>query len=115
MISQNETDVIFDRCVIDILAYIHTVDPRKDIRSQFETAQAVVAALDLIIFVPIEDTDMIPGRHTNLPRLRVAVNDLLQDWIPDFDISVLEVTGTLSKRTQQVMAKIFNDAHSRSK
>lgn len=106
LIAQNKPDVIFDRCVIDLLAYLHAIDPRRDIRSLFETAQNVVEEIDLIVFVAIEDPDLIPGHNTNLPKLRVKVNDILHEWVMDFGKPVLEVSGTLSERTQQVMARI---------
>ncbi|MBO9661089.1 MAG: hypothetical protein J7527_19855, partial [Chitinophagaceae bacterium] len=57
-------------------------------------------------FVPIEDPDLIPGLHTNLPKLRVKVNDILHDWIQDFGAPVLEVSGVLSSRSQRVRVRI---------
>jgi hypothetical protein len=106
LISRSKGHVIYDRCVIDLLAYLHTIDPHRDIHSLFATAQNVLAAIDLFVLVPIEDPDLIPGHQTEFPRLRRMVDDLLHDWISDFDIIVTEVSGTLSNRVHQVLAKI---------
>lgn len=104
LISPSENEVIFDRCVIDILAYLHVLDPGRNIQFLFEEAQTIIAAIDLFVFVPIEEPDLIPGHQTDLPQLRTLVNDLLLDWIEDFDIKVIEVSGTLSNRRDQVLA-----------
>ncbi|NML39718.1 ATP-binding protein [Chitinophaga sp. G-6-1-13] len=105
-IAKNESNVIFDRCVIDILAYLHVIDPGRNIQLLFETAQTVIAGIDLLVFVPIEEPDLIPGHQTDLPKLRGRVNDLLYEWIGDFGIETIEVSGTLSNRRDQVLAKI---------
>ncbi|NLR81049.1 AAA family ATPase [Chitinophaga eiseniae] len=108
LVSSSENNVIFDRCVIDILAYLHVVDPGRNIQKLFETAQTVIAGIDLLVFVPIEEPDLIPDHQTDLPKLRCLVNDLLYDWIGDFGIEMIEVSGTLSNRRDQVLAKISN-------
>lgn len=106
LISKSGSNVILDRCVIDILAYLHVIDPGRNIQELFGKAQAVIAGIDLLVFVPIEETDLIPGHQTDLPKLRRLVNDLLYDWIGDFDIAAIEVSGTLANRRDQVLTKI---------
>ena len=106
LISKSENNVILDRCVIDILAYLHVLDPDRNIQWLFETAQTIIAGIDLLVFIPIEEPDLIPGHQTDLPKLRGLVNDLLHDWIVDFGIETIEVSGTLSDRRDQVLAKI---------
>ncbi|MDR6567987.1 MULTISPECIES: AAA family ATPase [Chitinophaga] len=106
LISKGEHNVIFDRCVIDILAYLHVIDPGLNIQMLFETAQTVIAGIDLLVFVPIEKPDLIPGHQADLPKLRGLVNDLLHDWMEDFGIEAIEVRGNLLSRRDQVLAKI---------
>lgn len=106
LVSQSGNNVIFDRCVIDLLAYLHALDPRRNIQSLFETAQTVMAEIDLLVFVPIEEPDLIPGHQADLPKLRSQVNDLLHDWIADFGIAAIEVSGTSLNRRDQVLAAI---------
>ncbi len=105
-IPKSEDDVLFDRCVLDILAYIHVLDPRKNIESLFQTVQSLITEIDLFVFVPIENPDMITGHQTDLPKLRSRVNDLLIEWIDDLGIEVIQVRGTLSNRRNQVLAGI---------
>lgn len=106
LLAKNESNVLFDRSVIDILAYLHVVDPGRNIQSLFETARSIMAGIDLLVFVPIEEPDLIPGYQTNLPKLRRKVDDLLHNWIWDFGMETIEVNGPLSKRRDQVLAKI---------
>ncbi|WP_423735226.1 AAA family ATPase [Chitinophaga caseinilytica] len=106
LVSSSDRRMIFDRCVIDILAYLHVVDPGRNIRSLFATAQAILAEIDLLVFVPIETPDLISAHETDQPKLRSRVNDLLYDWIGDLNIEVIEVNGTLPERRNQVLAKI---------
>jgi len=106
LISQSGDDVIFDRCVIDILAYLHIIDPARNIQNLFQKAQEIVDEIDLFVFVSIEEPDLIPDYQTDLPKLREQVNNLLYDWIDDFGIKVIKVSGTFSNRRDQVLAKI---------
>ncbi|WP_118974975.1 AAA family ATPase [Taibaiella koreensis] len=106
LLAKNESNVLFDRSVIDILAYIHVIDPERNIQSLFETAQSVMAGIDLLVFVPMEEPDLIPGSQTNLPRFRSKVDDLLHNWIWDLGVETIEVKGPLSKRRDQVLIKI---------
>ncbi|MDN3692390.1 AAA family ATPase [Chryseobacterium tructae] len=108
LISQCEDHVIFDRCAIDILAYLHVLDPHRNIQFFFERMQAIIAEIDLFIFVSIEEPDVIPLHHIELPKLRSQVNDLLYDWISDFGIKVIKVNGTLSNRRDQVLDGILS-------
>jgi hypothetical protein len=106
LVSKSESNVIFDRCVIDVLAYLHVIDPGRNIQLLFETAQTIIAGIDLLVFVPVEKPELISGHQTDQPKLRGLVNDLLYDWIGDLGIEVIEVSGILSDRRDQVLAKI---------
>ncbi len=107
-IPKSEDEVLFDRCVIDILAYIHVLEPRKNIQSLYKIAQSISDEIDLFVFVPIEKPDRIPGSQTDFPKLRASVNALLLDWIQDFGIDVITVSGSLSKRRDQVLTKVLS-------
>jgi hypothetical protein len=65
-----------------------------------------LAGIDLLVFVPIEEPDLIPSHQPGLPKLRGRVNDLLYDWIGDFGVEAIDVSGTLSSRKDQVLAII---------
>jgi GTPase SAR1 family protein len=106
-VSKGENNVIFDRCVIDLLAYLHAIDPNRNIQPLFETAQSTMVGIDLLVFVPVEEPDLISVHQTDLPKLRSMVNDLLNDWIWDPGIEVIEVNGSLAQRRDQVLSKIL--------
>lgn len=105
-IRNSGPDVLFDRCPIDILAYIHAIDRGMNIESMFETAQTVCAEIDLLVFVSIENPDVISSEITDWPKIRYKVNDTLDTWIGEFGIHAIEVSGSLSNRREQVLNSI---------
>lgn len=98
-------NVILERCPIDILAYIHALDRNMDIGQLFRTVQKVTAEIDLLVFVPIEEPDIIGCQRSDLPGLRKRVNEILNDWIWDLGIDTIEVHGDLRVRVNQVLAR----------
>ncbi len=106
---QNSGDnVIFDRCPLDLLAYVYAVGKKKNISDFYKEMSAAIAEIDLLVFVPIEKVDLIVCQESDLPNLRQEVNDILEDWIEDFSNEILEVSGTLENRKKQILDKITN-------
>lgn len=104
---QNSGDnMIFDRCPIDLLAYVYTVGKKKNMSALYEEMTTAIAEIDLLVFVPIEKVDLIVCQESDLPNLRQEVNDILEDWIEDFSNEILEVAGTLENRKKQILDKI---------
>lgn len=104
---QNSGDnVIFDRCPLDLLAYVYAVGKKKNISDFYKEMSATIAEIDLLVFVPIEKVDLIVCQQSDLPNLRQEVNDILEDWIGDFSNEILEVSGTLENRKKQILDKI---------
>ncbi|MEY8758948.1 AAA family ATPase [Chryseobacterium tongliaoense] len=104
--GNSDDDVIFDRCPLDLLAYIYAISKKKNIAALYEEMSTAIAEIDLLVFVPVEKVDVIICQDSDLPNLRHEVNDILQDWIGDFRNEILEVTGTLENRKKQVLDKI---------
>ncbi len=105
-ITKSGSNTIFDRCPIDILAYIHAVDETKDIRSFFDKAQTIITGIDLLVFVPVEEPDLIPCQKSDLPELRYEVNEILNDWVWDFGAEIIIVNGISPTRIDQILGKI---------
>lgn len=105
--STTEKDIIFDRCTLDILAYIHATDPNRDIEAYFQAMQLAIAKLDLIVLVPIAHPDLIPLQASDFPKLRRRVDEIIKEWIADFDIAVIEVSGTILQRREQVLKEMI--------
>jgi predicted ATPase len=103
-VSENDDNVIFDRCPIDILAYIEALNGSHNLQSLYDKAESAMVAIDLVIFVPVEQPDVIGCE--DYPELRDAVNEILQDSIYDFEVEIIEVKGSLNNRVKQVLDKI---------
>lgn len=101
-----DEDILYDRSPLDILAYVHALDRRRDIRVDYSRAQEAMSAIDLVVFVPVEDPDRITCTEADLPGLRLAVDRIIRDWLGDFGVETLEVRGTLQDRCDQVLAKL---------
>ncbi|WP_312824823.1 AAA family ATPase [Epilithonimonas sp.] len=107
-LQNSDDNVIFDRCPLDLLAYIYSVGKKKNISALYEKMTTAIAEIDLLIFVPIEKVDVISYQESDLPNLRREVDDSLENWIGDFSNEILEVSGTLENRKKQVLDKILD-------
>lgn len=108
-ISTNQDNVIFDRCPIDLLAYIMATGDSENMESIYRKVQNAIKEIDLLVFVPIETPDLISCPESELSELRDQVNEILNECIWDFDIETIEVTGTLSARMNQVIKKVSQE------
>jgi len=106
-LEHNDDQVIFDRCPLDLLAYIHIMDQTQDITVLYQTMISALSSIDLLIFVPIESPDLISCAPTDLPRLRQKVNDLLEDWTSELNQPTITVKGSLAQRKKQVLDMIL--------
>jgi predicted ATPase len=111
-LDDDARDVLFDRCPADMLAYllVHDDAARFDLDDWLEPVRDAMQTLDLVVFIPIEDTDRIALAPHDDAEHRCAVHDKLCDLLLDdalgFDAEVLMVTGDLRERVDKVMARI---------
>jgi hypothetical protein len=98
---------LFDRCPLDLVAYLQAIDEDFAIDDWLDDIRAGMAALDLVVWLSIETPDRIALPSHEDRRLRRRVDDRLQTLLLDdpygFAIEVLEVAGTLDDRVAQVM------------
>jgi hypothetical protein len=106
-IPKSDPNVIFDRCPIDFLAYIQALDETRNIQSLYNQVESIMTGIDLLVFVPVEDPDLILCPVSEFPELRTKVNEILQDLILNFGIQTITVNGTLLNRRDQVLIKIY--------
>lgn len=97
-----EENIIFDRCPLDLLAYIHAVSKTRNITALYADMTNALTQIDLLVFVPIEEPDLIPCGESDQPRLRLLVNDIVQEWLDDVSIKTIAVNGDLTNRIKQV-------------
>ncbi len=111
-LDEAERDVVFDRCPVDVLAYLleHEDAAGFDAADWLEPIRAAVATLDLIVLVPIEDADRIAVAGHEDAELRGAVDERLRALLIDDglagDVEVVTVTGDVRARTEQVLARV---------
>lgn len=110
------SDLLFDRCPVDMLAYLLEHDDATAFEPDLwlDRIRDAVHTLDLVVFVPIEGVDRIAlARHEDAEHRR-AVNDRLRELLIEealgVDVEVLTVTGDVRARTDQVMARIGRSA-----
>lgn len=110
-ITEEQGDVLFDRCPADIMAYLLTHDDADafDPGEWLPRVRAAIELLDLIVYVPIEDPDRIPVARSDAAwRARVdeQLRAILLDDPWDLAPSVLEVNGAPRDRARQVLAHL---------
>lgn len=102
-IYREEDNVIFDRCPLDLLAYLHVLSSGNLTPHYYDEVKAALEEIDLLVIVSIEAPDVIACAASEFPKLRAQVDALLQEWIDDFDVEIVRVSGTLSEREKQVI------------
>ncbi len=106
-ISKHGNKVIFDRCPIDLLAYIQVISSAEEWDIDFPTlynrAEDAICKIDLLVFVPIEESDRITYLESDGSELRSQVHELLSNWIHDLKTEAVEVKGSVRDRRNQVI------------
>jgi hypothetical protein len=96
---------------VDILAYLleHPDASAFDPDEWLDRIRGAVQTLDLIVFVPIEDSVRIRLASRDDADRRRAVHDRLCDLLLDgqlgIDVEVLTVRGDVQTRTDQIVAR----------
>lgn len=107
-LSGGEPDVLFDRCPIDILAYLLAHPDSETFYSKrwLPRVRAVIGTLDLIVFLPVEARDRIVLPPAADASFRLEVDEVLKEILLDdslgLEMEVLEVTGSLRERLAKV-------------
>jgi AAA domain-containing protein len=108
--------VIFDRCPIDFFAYLLALSDLKREKfdpSLLETALALVLEslgnLDLVVFLPLDDRNIIELPDGENPKLRNATDAWLNAFYSDDDFTIstrcaglVEARGTVAQRLAQL-------------
>ena len=110
-LEESGTDVLFDRCPADALAYLLAHDDADgfDADAWRGRVREAMATLDLVVFVPLERPDRIPLPAHEDRAFRQDVHEKLEELLLDeggYDIEVLCVEGDTASRVRQVMARI---------
>jgi predicted ATPase len=111
-VEEGEQNVLFDRCPVDILAYLLTHEDASafEVDEWLERTRDAMRTIDLIVFVPVEDRDRIalPSHEDRVYRLAVheRLHHLLVGDVLGFEAEVLTVHGDVQERVDQVMARI---------
>ena len=111
--AEDDQDVLFDRCPVDILAYLlsHEDAASFDTDEPLERIAAAMKTLDLIVFVPIESRDRIPLPAHEDRELRLAVHEKLEELLLEaglaHGVEVLQVEGDVHARVQQIMRRVI--------
>ena len=96
-------DALFDRCPLDVIAYLQALD-NFDIDDWLDDIRDAMARIDLLVVVPIEDRIPVPAHEDR--RLRRRVDERLQRLVLDdpfgFEVATVEVSGSLAERVEQV-------------
>ena len=115
-LNESAQNSIFDRCPADILGYLlsHGDVEAFGLKEWLPRVQSAIRKLDLIVFLPIETPDRIVLPLSEDTDYRGRVDETLQEIVLEnrfsFAVDVLEVTGSLLKRVEQVLAHIRNRA-----
>ena len=111
-VGEGDQNVLFDRCPVDILAYLlsHEDAESFDTDEPLERIAAAMKTLDLIVFVPIERRDRIPLPAHEDRELRLAVHEKIEELLLEaglaHGVEVLQVEGDVPARVQQILRAV---------
>jgi predicted ATPase len=120
-LEEDRQNVLFDRCPVDVLAYLlaHEDAAAFEIQDWTKRTHEAMQTLDFVVFVPVEERDRIalPAHEDREFRLAVheKLHELLVDDVLGFETEVLSVHGDLRTRVDQVLAKIGDSENLRAK
>lgn len=97
-------NVIYERCPVDFLAYIHALDPQTAATVQESVIEAI-QHLDLIVYLPLEETS------DEFPKLQRAVDRKLSFIYQKDEIAnVVEADGPTAQRLR-ILENSINIKH----
>jgi hypothetical protein len=111
-IEAGGANVVFDRCPVDILAYllVHDDADALVVEPWLQRVRAAMETIDLVVFVPVEETDRIALASSEDREHRSAVDEKLRELLLDdglqIGMDVLVVQGDLRARVEQVLARL---------
>ena len=110
LVDADHSNVIFDRCPLDFIAYIsaHADAGVFEVEAWLPQVHQAMGTLDLVVFVPIEkDERIVPASSDVDDRSRLDVNDQLRDLLLEDSLrigrEVLEVEGSTEVRADAVL------------
>ncbi len=106
-IAESGANTLFDRCPLDLVAYLQVIDDDFDAEPWLDELHTSMEPLDLIVVVTIESPDLIVVPAHEDRRLRSRVDEALRTLVLDdphgFGTPTLEVTGSVDARVRQVL------------
>ncbi|MFO1039023.1 MAG: ATP-binding protein [Geminicoccaceae bacterium] len=91
-----EADVIFDRCPLDIVAYLQVLGERDgevDIDDLLDGVEEAVRTLDLVVFLPLTSADAAGIVDVEQPVLRRLVDRKLKTILRDDTLGLFDEDG----------------------
>jgi predicted ATPase len=108
LLGRGSTHALFDRTPVDFIAYLQAGDPEAEV--DLDEVRDAMAALDLLVFVPIEEPDRVVVSASEDRRLRRRVDERLRQLVVDdmleLGVDTLEVSGDVANRLRQVLRAI---------
>jgi len=103
-----EENVIYERCPVDFLAYIHALDPQRA-EALLELVSDAMQHIDLIVYLPLDETSVMD----EFPKLQRAVDRKLSSiFREDQFASVIEAEGSTDRRLRTLeTAVLMNIKH----
>jgi|SRR6185503_5174913 len=81
-------NVIYERCPVDFLAYIHALD-RKSAEALLERVSEAMRHLDLILYLPFD------GTSEEFPKLQRAVDRRLRSIFQEDEFGIMSSTNAI--------------------
>lgn len=99
-------NVIYERCPVDFLAYIHVLEPQSA-EPLLEMVSDAMQHIDLIVYLPLDETSVVD----EFPKLQRAVDRKLRSIFREDEFAnVVEAEGTTDQRLRTLEMNIKHTA-----
>lgn len=105
--------VIQDRCMIDLLAYVQVLGLLEEpaLRMLKEATLFSLAAIDLILYVPMFEALRSAGTGVETPEFRAKIDAVIPEVARELGAQITTVEGELAERAANAFNKVSKLGH----
>ena len=104
-LGQHGKNVIYERCPLDFIAYIHALESSVS-DALMQRISDAMQELDMIVYLPLDDTS--DGEY---PKLRRAMDHQLNEILTSTNVTVVEAAGSTAQRLRAVENALTDIKH----
>lgn len=109
--EQTMSDIILDRCMLDGLVYTKYLFEEGQVQEQtlikyLDVFEQSIKKYDKIFYIRPEFNLVDDGARSTNVKFRDRIVELFDEYIEEFNVPVIVITGTVQERTNQIIKEL---------